>query len=300
MPQVKFKILQPGQMSTLQDGGRIGYRSFGIPKSGFMDDISARQANWLVSNQIDHTLIEMIQVGGTIEFLTNARIALTGADMEATLDGDSVDLNKSILTKTGQILKLGKAKVGMIGYLAVGGQWQVPEVLGSSSTYARAGLGGLVGLPLKREDIITVEDDSDPRDRSLPEHEIRNNISGRKIRVLSGPESDDRSLSWLIGTSHRVSNQWDRMGIRLTSERKSTEGGSILTSPVSIGTIQLPADGNPIIIMADGQTTGGYKRIATIIKADLPYLAQQPPFVELRFKSVSHEEALHIANWVSQ
>ncbi len=300
MAQVAFKVIRPGQMTTLQDGGRHGYRSYGIPTSGFMDALSAQQANFIVGNPTRETLIEMIQVGATLEFLTSATIALTGAGMEAQLNGQSVRRFEAIEVNQGDLLELGKTTKHMIGYLAIAGQWDIPKVLGSTSTFLRAKIGGIDGRQLQKGDIIRLECKATAKTQSLPEHQIRAFAPGRKIRLMETAESNPELSNWLESTAFTVTRQWDRMGIRLEGNAPSIQARHILSSPITVGTMQLPPDGQPIIVMADGQTTGGYPRIATVIKADLPYLAQQQPGTPLHFTFVSTAQAKQTNIWTLQ
>ena len=293
----KIEIIVPGQMTTIQDGGRHGYRSFGLPQSGFMDRLSARQANLLVSNAADHTLIEMIQVGITAKFLTSATIALTGADMGAQLNGHPIGRFKSLTVKKGDLIQLERATSNMISYLAIAGHWVIPEVLGSTSTFLRAKIGGICGRPLQKGDLIEIKNNTIEKPRLIPEPDIRSFHYGRKIRLLKSVESSDEHMIWLQQHSFEVTNNWDRMGIRLSGPPPTLTAQGILTSAVTVGTIQLPPDGQPIIVMVDGQTTGGYPRIATVIQADLPYLAQQPPGTTLQFEQVSNQQALNLLQW---
>ena len=242
-------------------------------------------------------LIEMIRVGATFEFLANATIALTGADMGAQLDGNKVSRFEIVNVKKGDLLELGKADKNMVAYLAIGGQWQFPEILGSASTFLRAKIGGVEGRKLQKGDLIQVEASSLTHPRSLPEHHIRAFPLGQKIRLMKSVESTDGLSAWLQKTTFTVSNNWDRMGIRLTGLPPTSPAQHILSSPVAVGTLQLPPDGQPIVVMADGQTTGGYPRIATVIKADLPYLAQQSPGAPLYFTFVGMKKAIQVNGW---
>lgn len=298
MAQVVIKVIRPGQMTTLQDGGRHGYRSYGIPSSGFMDILSAQQANFLVGNPITATIIEMIQVGASVQFLTSGTLALTGADMGAQLNGLAIPRFEPLQVSQGDLLELGNAVSNMVAYLAIAGEWEVPKVLGSCSTFLRAKIGGMKGRQLKKGDIISADIDGLVKLKSLPEHQIRYFEPGRKIRLIKTAESSAELSGWLENTDFTVSRQWDRMGIRLIGSPPSSPAKHILSSPVTVGTMQLPPDGQPIIVMSDGQTTGGYPRVATVIKADLPYLAQQPPGTPLHFTFVTTEQALHLEKWV--
>lgn len=294
---IKLKVIRSGQMTSIQDGGRTGYRSFGIPQSGFMDELSAQQANFLVGNPSKGPVIEMIQVGASVAFESSAVIALTGADMDATLNGTPVERFKTIVVNKGDLLELGRAVSNMITYLAIRGDWNIPEVLGSTSTFLRAKIGGLNGRLLRKGDVIQIENKGLVERQIIPEHNIRSFPSGRKIRLLKSAETTDAVASWLEENTFTVSSQWDRMGIRLISPAPSNSSPQILTSAVAVGTMQLPPDGQPIIVMADGQTTGGYPRIATVIKADLPYLAQQPPGTLLNFTLLNTTQALNLNAW---
>lgn len=287
-------------MTTLQDGGRHGYRSYGIPTSGFMDSLSAQQANFIVGNPTNETMIEMIQVGASLEFLTSGTITLTGADMGAQLNGFAIPRFEAIDIKQGDLLELGKATNHMVAYLAIAGSWDIPKILGSTSTFLRAKIGGVDGRQLQKGDLIRLNGKASTKNQLLPEHQIRAFKSGRKIRLMESAESNTKLSNWLESTAFNVTHQWDRMGIRLAGNAPSMRAQHILSSPITVGTIQLPPDGQPIIVMADGQTTGGYPRIATVIKADLPHLAQQQPGTPLHFTFVNTQQARQMNMWTLQ
>ncbi len=297
MSQPLLKVIKSGTMSTIQDGGRHGYRGYGLPTSGFMDMVSAYQANEIVGNQRNGSLIEMIQVGATLKFLQDCAIAITGANMSAMLNGQIVQRYQQISVKSGDQLSFGLAKSNMIGYLAIGGQWHIDAIFGSTATYARAALGGIKGRPLKVGDEISITP-SKNKHHHFPEHKIWSYEPGRVLRLIKGPECTQEMTKWLERSTFKVSNQWDRMGVRLKTETPLLKETFLLSCPLAVGTIQLPPDGQPIAVMADGQTTGGYPRLGTIIKADIAYLAQQKPGTTLRFAFVEASYAINIAKWV--
>ena len=307
-------VLHPGQWATVQDAGRVGHQREGIPVAGPMDELALRLANLLVGNDERAAALECTLVGPTLRFDEPALIALGGADLGATADGTPLPLWRPICLPSGATLSAASAVRGCRGYLAIAGGIDVPPVLGSRATYVRASLGGLEGRALRRGDRLPIGSPTELSRRigaavSLERGHGRIAIarwgasaslipfysSSAVIRLVDGehaglltPESRTR----LSSGEFRVGAQSDRMGYRLEGTLlELRERCELLSEAVTFGTVQLPPGGNPIVLMADRQTTGGYPRIAEVASVDLPLLAQLKAGDRVRFRSVSLDEA---------
>jgi len=292
-----MQIIKGGLLTTIQDGGRFGYRNLGIPQSGTMDARARKQANWLVDNSQDAPVLECSFWGGIFRFDKRKIIALTGADMNARLNGEPCEMYRSHEVKPGDVLTLGYVSAGTRTYIALQGRPDIEVFMGSFSTYTASQFGGFKGRALIAGDSIGWES-KHPKNpnRVLPEY-LRPHFSTEKniIRIVRGPEwemlsaASQQSFEKLSYEIHRDSN---RMGIRLVGEKmEMKEGFSMVSSATLPGTMQLPSNGQPIVLMHDGQTTGGYPRIGKVIEVDLGRLAQIPPQGSLRFRIVDEGDA---------
>lgn len=307
-------ILRPGLLTTLQDAGRFGFQQVGVIVSGPMDALALRVANLLVGNQGGAAALEITLLGPKIRFEADHLIALTGANLSAKLDGKPVPLNRPLAVRRGCELAFGSAHIGCRAYLAVSGGFDVPEVLGSRATYLRAGLGGLEGRALRAGDVLPAPGPT-PAGKRLhqqllghssvqewatstwyPDPQLTPVPSNNPIiRAMRGPEYDlftKESQQAFWQEEFTVTPNSDRMGFRLAGPvlQLQTEL-EILSTAVTFGTVQVPAGGAPIVLMADHQTTGGYPRLAQVMTADLPRLAQVPPGGRLRFQEISLSDA---------
>jgi KipI family sensor histidine kinase inhibitor len=280
-------VVHPGLFTTVQDLGRPGHRAAGVPLSGGADRVSLRLANLLVGNPEDAAAIECTLVGPTLEFQRPALVALVGAAFPGFPPGVAVRV------AAGTQFSLGHATVGCRGYLAVAGGFDVPAVLGSRSTLVAAGLGGFAGRPLRAGDRLAVGDarvricSTNGPPCSLP-------ASGKPavLRIIPGEQADGfGGGAW--SRCFRASSRSDRMGLRLEGEALAgaAAGGDMASVPVFPGTVQVPPDGLPILLLADAQTIGGYPVLGQVIAADLPRAAQLRPGEEVRFVPVSIAEA---------
>ncbi|MCA1056119.1 biotin-dependent carboxyltransferase family protein [Rossellomorea aquimaris] len=309
-----MNILKAGLLTTVQDLGRYGYQKFGVIVSGSMDPIAHRISNWLVGNDENHAVLEMTLTGPLLEFQENSLISICGGDLSPTINGDPVPLWRSVLVKKGSTLKFGRCKSGSRAYLAVAGGIDVPLVMGSRSTYMRAGIGGYGGRPIKEGDLLKhgalQRDSLDMVDYLTPYLEDRDfteidwSISSefisihqreKAVRVIAGPEFDffsEESRQAFVDQPFKISPQSDRMGYRLEGNPLVLqEEMNMISEAVTFGTIQVPSDGKPIILLADRQTTGGYPRIGQVASIDLPLVAQAKPGEELSFSLITREEA---------
>ena len=297
---MSIEILSPGLLSTIQDLGRFGFQESGFAPSGASDSLSMKRANALVGNDPGEAVLEMMLLGITAYFRAACVIALTGADMSPKLNGGNIENGCAIRVEPGDVLELSGTSDGMGCYLAVAGGFDLPAVMGSRSTGLRFGMGGFQGRRLAQGDML-------PLRRPVPDLEDldRRRLSSRPVfgrhivlRAVPGPQDYMFSAAELKGFfSHpySVTNATDRMGIRLEGEPIVPKSSSdIISDGTAFGAIQVPTGGQPIILMADRQTTGGYAKIATVITADLPRAAQMRPGCTVRFMAVTVEEAQDI------
>jgi antagonist of KipI len=300
---MRIKIIKPGVQTTLQDGGRHGFRSIGIGTSGAMDIFAMIVSNFLVANNEDAAVLEINFPGPEIQFTENAMISLTGADLSATVDDTAVPSWKPFFIKKDAVLKFKQPGLGAKAYLAIKGGWRADKWLGSYSTHLKAAVGGYSGRSLQKDDEVFFNEKDQPMIPGkimiwhLSLHEIAKVYEPHNsIRCIAGIEwdlLDKTSKEKFTSGECMISNQSDRMGYRLSGsplslQEKITE---LISSAVDAGTIQLLPDGNLIVLMADHQTTGGYPRIASVIKADLPKLAQCTAGQSIYFKMITLKEA---------
>lgn len=291
-------IRKHGMLSTLQDLGRTGYRRFGINPNGVMDTAAARAINTLLGNDANTPVIEMHFPACEIEFQKACCFAIAGGDLAAELNGISIANWAVHFAGQSSILTFRKRVLGSRAYLAVKGGFHLPKWLGSGSTNLTASRGGLDGRPLRKGDRLDCKESSDVPPRKLSRSLIPRYSRFPTVRVIAGPEFDwlsQVSQTRLAEQSYTISNNSNRMGYRLTAEPlERAVGDEMVSSGVTFGTIQLLPDGQLIVLMADHQTTGGYPRVANVVAADLPLLAQIGTGDGVGFHFVSHEAALEI------
>jgi biotin-dependent carboxylase-like uncharacterized protein len=304
---MSIDVIKPGALSLFQDNGRYGFQKLGVPVCGPMDMNAHRLANLLVGNGNAAATLEITLLGPTLRFTQAACIALTGADLNARLDGKPLAINRPHIVRADQVLSFAGAPSGIRAYLAVHGGFTLQPVLDSCSTYLKAQLGGLDGRALKAGDRIGLNTvlDSDASflarcDRLLWDMKIYlparlGLIKRNTARVIKGPHwplFTADSIHAFLSHDFKISPQSDRMGYRISGPKLSVEKPvQILSEATAFGAMQVPHGGDPIIIMADRQTMGGYPKLAYIVSVDLPSLAQSRPGESLRFKLISLEEA---------
>lgn len=287
---INLKVVHGGLFTTIQDYGRIGVSKFGIPKSGVMDVKAYELANWLVGNPTEYPALELTLQGGTYHFESDTIIAITGALMNPKLNGVEIQTNKSYRLKSGDMLHLGFAKRGCRTYLAIRGKLNIEKVMNSYSTYITGNFGGLEGRTLQKGDELSWTE--------LPQIFKSNKISPEQIPYYSSKVTVriTKSLEWdlldeevknnFLTSRFEISSQTNRMGIRLIGNPISTSKTQMISSAVIPGIIQLPPNGDPIILMVDGQTVGGYPRIAKVLDEDLWRLGQVKPGDKVGFELV--------------
>ena len=293
-----IEVLDGGMLSTVQDLGRYGYQRYGVPVSGALDLFALRAGNRLVGNADEAAGLEITLIGPRLRFLSPAVIAITGADLDPRLDGHRVSMWQSVPVKEGTTLAFGDVRDGVRAYLAVAGGFDVPLVLGSRSTYTRSKLGGIGGRAIRAGDRLpgvaapVVEG---ARSRRLPRRLVPTYGHQHALRVVLGPQDDafsEEGVRAFLSSAYQVSEQSDRIGYRLNGPMIAHKAGpDIISDGIPFGAVQVPADGQPIVLLADRGTTGGYTKIATLISADLPRLAQAMPSDEVTFARVSLEDA---------
>lgn len=291
-----FLVLTPGPYTTVQDKGRFGYQQIGVPISGAIDQFAFRVANFLVGNPEESAVLEITVVGPQLAVLREVDLALTGAEMGFELNHDPVECWKTVRVKPGDVISIQQVKSGCRGYLAVSGGIDVPEVMGSRSTYVGGKLGGYKGRTLKKGDIIqSVEGSLLNKPRYLPESWIPLYSEEVLLHAIPGPQDDffDEGMETLFQSEFSVTDKADRMGYRLQGPSIQLKGKmpkSIISEPTMPGGVQIPADRQPIVLLAE-QTVGGYAKIATVISPDLSRIAQAIPGNTVRFEQVSLESA---------
>lgn len=291
----KIRIINKGLLSTLQDAGRFCYQQFGMPVSGAMDVVSLQTANRLVGNAPTEACLETSLLGPEIEFLAAAEIAVCGAETEISINGQPVSANTNHEVKAGDILKLGTSKRGLRNYLAIAGGFDVPLVMGSKSTYLRGKLGGFEGRALQNGDELLLGPEQAFVHRRIQRPLLHLPDAENEIRFIPTSEASaftQEGLKAFLSGEYSISPQSDRMGYRLSGPKIAHKSSAdILSSGIANGSIQVPSHGEPIIMLADRQTVGGYTKIGNVISVDLPLLGQMRPGEKLRFREISTEKA---------
>ena len=301
----EIEVLAPGLLTTVQDLGRQGYGPMGVSPSGAADPTALRLGNRLVGNPEGTAALEMTLLGGTFLFREPATIALAGSDFGATLDGNPLACWTSAEARSGQTLRVGPTRSGARCYLCIGGGIVVEPFLGSASTHLLSGLGGFEGRALRKGDLLSCGQGSAFQLRTLRlglfGEERRARVSAlhlarRTLRLTPGPQSDwfpEPVHRLLYESAYRVSEESNRMGLRLQGPalQAARSAGEMITEGISLGAIQVPDSGQPIISFVEQQTTGGYPVIANVISPDLSSVGQLRPRDEIRFQSVEFAAA---------
>lgn len=292
-----IRVLKAGMLTTVQDLGRNGYQSQGFSVAGVMDVRSFKIANLLLDNPENEAVLEFTLIGPTLQFTSDTIIAITGGDFQPTINGEPAPMYTALYMKRGDILKFGSARTGSRGYIAFSSYLDIPVVMGSRCTNLKSKIGGYKGRKLKDEDYIGFR----IKRRYLPfflsrkldldefdEEEVT-------LRVVMGPQDDmftKQGIHTLLSETYTVTSDFDRMGCRLEGPFIASKNGSdIISDGIAFGSIQVPAHGKPIILLADRQTTGGYAKIATVATVDIPKLVQRKTDHKIRFKAITVEEA---------
>lgn len=296
-----LEVIEGGLLTTVQDLGRYGYERFGVPVCGAMDPFALQAANALVGNSLGEAALEITLLGPTLRATEGCLVALAGADLGPALDGEPVPTWHSFWLPEGATLQFTGRQSGCRAYLAVAGGFDLPCLLGSRSTFLRGGWGGFQGRALRPGDVLPLRP---PRggQQSLFGRRLREDMRPPYedevvVRVVLGPQDDAftaEGIDAFLGSEFAVGPNSDRMGYRLSGPRIAHRAGAdIVSDGIALGAVQVPGDGQPIVMMADRQTTGGYTKIATVISADIPLLAQCVPGAgRVRFVQAGLEEAV--------
>lgn len=294
-----IKILDAGLLTTVQDLGRYGFQRYGVSASGVMDEYSAKIANKLVGNKVGEAVLETTLKGVQIEFLQNTAVAITGGNCDVTLNGTKIELWQSYLVNRGDILKMGICRSGLRNYLAFAGGIDVPIIMNSKSTNLKAKVGGFNGRKLMTGDVLSVGVGSLEAPLTLNKHYIPTYSKDIKVGVILGQQDDhftEAGIKTFLNETYTVTQESDRMGIRLSSVSGATiehkNGADIISDGITFGAIQVPGSGQPIVMMADRQTTGGYTKIGNVISSDLAKLAQATPGTKVKFVEYTLEQAV--------
>lgn len=299
-----LSIRKSGLQTAVQDLGRTGFQRYGVIASGVMDPFAHRIANLLAGNAETSPTLEIALSGPVIEFETDHYIAICGGDLSPSLDGQPLAMWRGHFVQKGSVLSFGEPKRGARSYLAVAGSFDVPPVMDSHSTYLRAGIGGFEGRALKNGDILKTlpiapermnalkNQNAQTPDWLIPparyhEQPVVRMMPGRQYALFN-----EASRTRIFEETFTVSANSDRMGYRLEGPELALEKQEeLISEAVAFGSVQVPADGNPIVLLADRQTTGGYPKIGQVASVDLPLVSQLKPGESLKFRYISTDDA---------
>lgn len=294
---MSVKIISPGLLTTVQDCGRFGYQASGFSVSGVLDFRSYKLANLLAGNAENLAVLEVTMVGITAQFTENTTFAITGGDFSPTLNGEPIKMYQTIFANDGDELKMSLAKTGSRGYIAFLGGVDVSIVMGSRSTNLKCGVGGFEGRALRAGDVIeignNVVNDYRKKFKTFPADDFSANSV--QIRAVSGPQDDyftQKGKKTFFSEAYTITQAADRMGFKLDGTPiENINGVDIVSDGIALGSVQVPSNGKPIVMLADRQTTGGYAKIATVISSDIPKLVQLKPGDKVYFKEITVKEA---------
>jgi antagonist of KipI len=291
------RVVKPGLLTTVQDLGRPGFQRYGVPTSGAMDTFAFAAANLLVGTQPDAASLEITLLGPELEFLTEAQIGITGADLAPTINGEGAGCWQTLQVLKGDTLAFGHPRSGCRAYLAVRGGIDVPTVLGSRSTYLRGRFGGFQGRQLKAGDIVEAYKPTKllEQNLSIPPELVPSYNDELTVGVVLGPQSDHfvtEEIEVFLSNAYTVTIDSDRMGYRLAGSkvRQGVPKGMV-SDAITAGSVQIPPSGQPIVMMRDSQTTGGYPKIAVVTTPDVSRLGQLRPNHCVKFSKTSMSEA---------
>ncbi|WP_416305033.1 biotin-dependent carboxyltransferase family protein [Neptunicella sp. SCSIO 80796] len=288
-----FEIVQAGMLSLIQDNGRNGYAELGLTQGGPMDPLSFYWANRLCSNPLEASSVEVTFGGLQLVCHQDCTIAITGAPLKVLLDDQAMPMWSSFTVKAGQKLELGHPAKGVRSYLAVSGGFKIKPQFGSTSTVVREQIGGLAGKALAKGDRLPGEGQIQPH-QMLP-FAYRPKFSQQiTLRLIAGYQQklfSSQQKRRLFNSEYRVTDQCDRMGYRLSGEKVNASSQQLVSEGICLGAVQFPADGQPIVMMNDHQTIGGYPKMGAVLSLDLAQLAQCQRGAIVRFVAVEIGEA---------
>ena len=280
---MSIRVVSPGFQTTVQDLGRFGWAHFGVSASGAADPFALRAGNLLTGNSENAAALEMTLVGGAFEFEQDSVVAVTGSDFGADLP-----MWSAVPVKAGSTLRFGPSRTGARCYLCVRGGIGIAKVMGSASTHVMTGVGGSA---LRRGDVLPVGEDAIRKARAIAIPAPP--LEGGALRVTAGPQAA-KFGDELYADDYLVAEESNRMGLRLRGPAIPAGVGAMLTEGVPLGAVQIPPDGQPIILFVEHQTTGGYPKPANVISADFRRLGQLRPRDTVSFQRVTMEEALRL------
>lgn len=294
-------VINPGPRTTIQDKGRLGFQNSGFAPSGYMDRVASKMANVLVGNEDSDAVLEFCLIGLVLYFDEKVNLAVCGGDFGIEIDGRVYPPNKAVRVPARRKVRITTGRVGIYGSLAVGGGLDIPIVMGSRSTNLRCGIGGFKGRALRAGDVIPLRDpENGKKDFSWRWVPPRRLVSPEdpditKVRVIAGPQENmftESGIRTFYESTYEITSHSDRMGYRLTGPEVESKGGyDILSDGIVNGSVQISGTGEPIVMMADRQTTGGYAKIAAVINVDIPLFAQLRPGQKVQFERCSVQEA---------
>ncbi len=310
---MNISVISPGLLTTIQDLGRHGYQKYGVIVSGAMDAYAMRLSNILVGNRENEGVLEITLLGPSLKLKKGTLFSITGGNLSPTIKGKNIPRGRPVYLNKDCIIRFGECKAGCRCYLAVAGGFDVPKIMESKSTYLRAGFGGFKGRALKKDDIIRIgvkgsdsaeiikkmEDIKGKSNFVATSWYIKNfmmqNTEKTVIRVFEDRQYNkisEQSINKFFSSKFNIDTRSDRMGYRLSGEKiELKEKLEMISEEVSLGTIQIPPDGNPIILLADAQTVGGYPKIAHVAQVDIQKIAQLKPNDKIVFEKITLKEA---------
>jgi KipI family sensor histidine kinase inhibitor len=289
-------VLEPGLMTTIQDLGRWGAQATGVSPSGAMDPVAHRAANALAGNRLEAATLESTLVGPALRFETDATVAIAGADLSASVNGTPLPSGTTLRVMAGSALRFGERRSGARAYIACAGGFDVPPVVGSRATHLSSRYGGLQGRMLRAGDRLHIGHDvGEPSPGRMARHSVIGASGGRRLRILPGPQSEffsAEALAALQAGRYVITPQSNRMGYRLSGPALPGAGREMISDATFTGAVQVPASGQPILLMADRQTVGGYPQLAIVISADVPLAGQLAPGDWIEFVLCDRADAL--------
>ena len=297
---MSFKVLAPGVLTLVQDLGRTGYQHLGVTPGGPMDEIAFRWANRLLNNPADAAALEITFGGLKLEVLAETTLALTGADLDAQINDRTVESWRTYRVKRGDLLSFTRPRAGLRAYVAVQGGLQVKTTLGSCSTVTRERLGGLTGCgdPIAKGDLIPFHTSAPHTDARVPLQLQPDYTEPLCLALIPGYQIDQFSTQTqtrFFDSEYKISDQIDRMGYRLQGDPIETSCTGIISEGIAYGAVQVPADGQPIVLMRDRQTIGGYPKLGSISRLSAAALSQRAPGASVSFEPIELNHAR--ADW---
>lgn len=298
---MELKINKGGMLTTVQDIGRWGHQSDGVPVSGAMDIEALRFGNVLLGNDENAAALEVTILGPEISVRGEGLALFSGADLGFLVNGEEIGSWKAIVLKDGDVLSFKGPKRGSRGYLCFSGGIDVPVIMGSRSTYTRAAIGGYQGRALKSGDLLKTGEPYILWRKldgfSLPPQLIPDYSAEKKLKIVTGLQEDaftKEGLETLFSSEYTVSTESDRMGCRFEGPKiaHGEKGADIVSDGIPMGAVQVPGHGTPIAMLADRQTTGGYTKVGVLTPASIQALVQRMPGSKVRFERASLDEAV--------